>query len=59
MHQPNGGANMTYEQQVRKWQKAMDKTMKEALAKKDGVKKLLISAGILEKNGKRLAKPYR
>jgi hypothetical protein len=50
---------MNYEQQVRRWQKAMDKTMKEALSKKDGGRKLLVSAGILDKSGKRLAKPYR
>ncbi len=37
----------------------MDKTMKKALSQKNGGRKLLIRAGILEKNGKRLAKPYR
>ncbi len=50
---------MTYEQQVREWRKAMRKTIKEASAKKNGGRDLLIKAGILEKNGKRLAKPYR
>ncbi len=37
----------------------MEKTMKKALSQKNGVRKLMIRAGILEKNGKRLAKPYR
>jgi hypothetical protein len=50
---------MTYEQQVSKWRRAMEKTMRDALAKKDGGRKLLVSAGILEKTGKRLAKRYR
>jgi hypothetical protein len=39
--------------------KTFDKTMKEALSKKGGGRKLLIKAGILDKSGKRLAKPYR
>lgn len=50
---------MTYEQQIKKWRAAMDKTMKKALSQKNGGRKLLIRAGILEPNGKRLAKHYR
>ncbi len=50
---------MTYEQQIKKWCQAMDKTVKKALAQKNGGRKLLIRAGILDKSGKRLAKPYR
>ena len=50
---------MTYEQQVRKWQEAMDKSMKRIMSEKGGAKKFLIRAGILTKDGKRLAKPYR
>ncbi len=50
---------MSYEQQVEKWRKAMEATMKEALSTKDGGRKLMIKAGILTKDGKRLAKPYR
>ena len=50
---------ITYEQQIEKWRKAMNKTVKKALSQKNGGRKLLIRAGILEKNGKRLAKPYR
>ena len=50
---------MTYEQQIKKWRMAMDKTVKKAMSQKNGGRKLMIRAGILEKNGKRLAKPYR
>jgi hypothetical protein len=50
---------MTYEQQIKKWRAAMDKTMKKALSEKNGGRKLLIRAGILEPNGKRLTKHYR
>jgi hypothetical protein len=50
---------MTYEEQVKKWQAAMDKTMKRALSQKGGVRKLMVRAGILERGGKRLAKRYR
>jgi hypothetical protein len=50
---------MTYEQQIEKWRKAMNKTVKKAMSQKNGGRKLLIRAGILEPNGKRLAKPYR
>jgi hypothetical protein len=50
---------MTYEQQIEKWRKAMEQTIKESLSKKDGGKKLLIKAGILTKDGKRLTKQYR
>ena len=50
---------MTYEEQVAKWQKALNKSIKETLAEKGGGKKFLIKAGILDKSGKRLAKPYR
>ncbi|HET6251893.1 MAG TPA: hypothetical protein VFE47_29680 [Tepidisphaeraceae bacterium] len=50
---------MTYEDQIKKWRAAMDKTVKEALSQKDGGRKLLVRVGILDKSGKRLAKPYR
>ena len=50
---------MTYEQQVKEWRQAMEKTMKKALSQKNGMRKFLVRAGILEKGGKRLAKPYR
>jgi hypothetical protein len=50
---------VTYEQQIKKWRAAMDKTVKNALSQKNGGRKLLIRAGILEPNGKRLAKHYR
>ena len=50
---------MTYEQQIKKWRAAMDKTMKKALSQKNGGRKLLVRAGILEPGGKRLAKHYR
>ena len=38
---------------------AMARAMKKALRSKKASTALLIRAGILEKNGKRLAKPYR
>jgi len=50
---------MTYEEQLKKWRIAMDKTVKKALSEKDGGRKLLIRVGILDKSGKRLAKHYR
>ncbi|HWE94734.1 MAG TPA: hypothetical protein VG269_12285 [Tepidisphaeraceae bacterium] len=50
---------MTYEQQINKWRAAMNRTMKKALSQKNGGRKLLVRAGILERGGKRLAKPYR
>ena len=37
----------------------MNKTMKKVLAEKDGPRDFLIRAGIVEKDGKTLAKPYR
>lgn len=50
---------MTYEQKIQKWRTAMDKTVKKALSQKNGGRRLLVRAGILERGGKRLAKPYR
>ncbi len=50
---------MTYEQQVKIWVEAMRKSIKENSAEKDGGRKFLVRAGILDKSGKRLAKPYR
>jgi len=50
---------MTYEEQIKRWRDSMDKTVKKALSKKGGGRKLLIKVGILDKSGKRLAKPYR
>ena len=50
---------MTYEDQIKKWRAAIDKTVKKALSQKNGGRKLLVRAGILERGGKRLAKPYR
>lgn len=50
---------MTYEQQIERWRAAMRKTMKKAMSEKNGVRKLMVRAGILERGGKRLAKPYR
>ncbi len=50
---------MTYEDQIKKWKAAMDKTMQKARAEKNGMRKLLIRAGIVEKNGKRLTRHYR
>jgi hypothetical protein len=50
---------MTYEEQVKQWRAAMEKSIKENNATKNGGRKFLVRVGILEKNGKRLAKPYR
>ena len=50
---------MTNDEQIKRWRKAMDRTMKKALSQKNGGTKLMIRAGILDKSGKRLAKPYR
>jgi hypothetical protein len=50
---------MTYEEQVERWRKAMRKSIKQIDAQKNGRVKFLIRVGILDKSGKRLAKPYR
>ncbi|HET6251972.1 MAG TPA: hypothetical protein VFE47_30080 [Tepidisphaeraceae bacterium] len=50
---------MTYEEQIKKWKAAMEKAVKKARAEKHGMRKLLVRAGIVERDGKRLAKHYR
>ena len=49
----------TYEEQVKQWRAALEKSIKRNLATKNGGRKFRIRVGVLEKNGKRLAKPYR
>lgn len=47
------------DQIVKDNQKAMDRAFKKAMRSKRAARAFLIRAGILKKNGKGLAKPYR
>ncbi len=50
---------MTVDQIVKENQDAMDRAFKKAMRSKKTARAFLVRAGILEKNGKGLAKPYR
>jgi hypothetical protein len=50
---------MSYEQQVTGWLKAAKKSAKDVLSSRDKTRKFVKKAGIVSKNGKRLAKAYR
>ena len=47
------------EKMVKEHLKASKRVMKKALASKKSARAFLVRAGILKKNGKGLAKPYR
>jgi hypothetical protein len=50
---------MTYEQQVKKWTRAVKKASKEILSSKKKTLNFMVKAGIVDKSGKRLTKAYR
>jgi hypothetical protein len=50
---------MTVDQIVKENQQAMDRAFKKAMRTKKASRAFLVRAGILKKNGKDLAKPYR
>ena len=50
---------MTVDQMVKENQEAMDRSFKKAMRSKKATRAFLIRAGILAKNGKGLARPYR
>jgi hypothetical protein len=50
---------MTTKQIVKENQEAMERAAKRALRSKKAARAFLVRAGILNKNGKGLAKPYR
>jgi hypothetical protein len=50
---------MTTTQIVRENQEAMERAAKRAMRSRKSARAFLVRAGILDKSGKRLAKPYR
>ena len=50
---------MSYEEQVKQWQAAAEKSAKHVLSSKRRMLKFMQKVGIIDKSGKRLARAYR
>ena len=50
---------MSYEERIKRWSQAVEKSSKKVLASKKSTRKFMRKTGIVAKSGNKLAKAYR